>query len=36
VDIYAIPGTPEDLAVHIRSELETWRRVVPDGHLAPG
>jgi tripartite-type tricarboxylate transporter receptor subunit TctC len=36
VDIYAIPGTPEDFAARIRSELETWRRVVQEGHLAPG
>jgi tripartite-type tricarboxylate transporter receptor subunit TctC len=36
VDIYAIPGSPEDFAARIRSELETWRRVVQEGHLAPG
>ncbi len=36
VDIYAVPGTPEDFAARIRSELETWRRVVEDAHLTPG
>jgi tripartite-type tricarboxylate transporter receptor subunit TctC len=36
VDIYAVPGTSEDFAARIRSELETWRRVVQEGHLAPG
>jgi tripartite-type tricarboxylate transporter receptor subunit TctC len=36
VDIYAIPATPADFAARIRSELETWRRVVQEGHLAPG
>jgi tripartite-type tricarboxylate transporter receptor subunit TctC len=36
VDFYAIQGTPEEFATRIRSELETWRRVVQDAHLAPG
>jgi tripartite-type tricarboxylate transporter receptor subunit TctC len=36
VDIYGIGGTPEDFAARIGGELETWRRVVRDGHLAPG
>jgi tripartite-type tricarboxylate transporter receptor subunit TctC len=36
VDIYAVPGTPEDFAARIRSELGMWRRVVEDAHLTPG
>jgi tripartite-type tricarboxylate transporter receptor subunit TctC len=36
VDIYAIAGTPEEFAARIGSELETWRRVVQEAHLAPG
>ncbi len=36
VDIYAIPSTPADFAARIRSELETWRRVVQEAHLTPG
>jgi tripartite-type tricarboxylate transporter receptor subunit TctC len=36
VDIYALASTPEDFAERIRSELETWRRVVREAHLAPG
>jgi tripartite-type tricarboxylate transporter receptor subunit TctC len=36
VDIYAVPGTPEEFAARMRSELETWRRVVQEAHLAPG
>jgi tripartite-type tricarboxylate transporter receptor subunit TctC len=36
VDIYAVPGTPEDFAARITSELELWRRVVQDANLAPG
>ena len=36
VDIYTIPSTPADFAARIRSELETWRRVVQEAHLTPG
>jgi tripartite-type tricarboxylate transporter receptor subunit TctC len=36
VDIYALQVTPEDFAARIASELETWRRVVQEAHLAPG
>jgi tripartite-type tricarboxylate transporter receptor subunit TctC len=35
VDIYEVPGTPEDFAARIRSELEIWRRVVQEAHLMP-
>jgi tripartite-type tricarboxylate transporter receptor subunit TctC len=36
VDIYGVEATPEDFGARIRTELETWRRVVRDAHLAPG
>jgi tripartite-type tricarboxylate transporter receptor subunit TctC len=36
VDIYGVRETPEEFAARIRGELETWRRVVREGHLAPG
>jgi tripartite-type tricarboxylate transporter receptor subunit TctC len=36
LDFYEIAGAPEDFAGRIRSELDTWRRVVRDAHLAPG
>lgn len=36
VDIYGLHDTPENFAARIAHELETWRRVVQDGHLAPG
>jgi tripartite-type tricarboxylate transporter receptor subunit TctC len=35
VDIYEVPGTPEDFAARIKSELEIWRRVVQEAHLMP-
>jgi tripartite-type tricarboxylate transporter receptor subunit TctC len=35
VDIYPVPGTPEDFAARIGSELELWRLVVQEANLAP-
>jgi tripartite-type tricarboxylate transporter receptor subunit TctC len=36
LDFYEIAATPEDFAARIRSELDTWRRVVREARLAPG
>jgi tripartite-type tricarboxylate transporter receptor subunit TctC len=36
VDIYAVESTPEEFAARIKDELDIWRRVVQEAHLAPG
>jgi tripartite-type tricarboxylate transporter receptor subunit TctC len=36
LDFYEVQGTPEDCAARIRSEFDTWRRVVREARLAPG
>jgi tripartite-type tricarboxylate transporter receptor subunit TctC len=36
LDFYEIQSTPEAFAERIRTELQSWRRVVQDAHLRPG
>jgi tripartite-type tricarboxylate transporter receptor subunit TctC len=36
LDFYEIDSTPTAFAARIRSELESWRKVVEAAHLRPG
>jgi tripartite-type tricarboxylate transporter receptor subunit TctC len=36
LDFYEIESTSKEFAAQIRSELESWRKVVEDAHLRPG
>jgi len=36
LDFYEIQSTPQEFAERIKSELESWRKVVETAHLRPG
>ena len=36
LDFYEIESTPKEFAARIKSELESWRKVVETAHLRPG
>lgn len=36
LDFYELQSTPEEFAARIKSELQSWRAMVQEAHLAPG
>jgi tripartite-type tricarboxylate transporter receptor subunit TctC len=36
LDFYELQSTPEEFAVRIKSELQSWRALVQEEHLRPG
>jgi tripartite-type tricarboxylate transporter receptor subunit TctC len=36
LDFYEVQSTPKEFAERIKSELESWRKVVEDAHIRPG